>query len=204
MRFCSDRTVADCFSARQIADALSGISAPLSPTLNRVDYLTVDQFGRLVGLQVGICERFQRLSDTVRGGQFDGPRRPYPAPVGNPYFKVVHREQSDTSVDFTAFADVMPVIRVEQFVQAFSRVHFDAFHGRIRSDLVFEAGGDCEAPTAFVAPETANLTVAHHPFVYIGVDFGVAVRRFQPCSAPSASLTVNWFHASPPGTPCGT
>lgn len=172
--------------------------------LDRVDYPAVDQFGRLVGLQVGIRRRFYRPSNTIRGGQFDDPRRPYPVPAGNPYFKIVHREQSDTSVDFTAFADVMPVIRVEQFVQAFSRVHFDTFHRRIRSDLVFEAGGDCKAPTAFVAPETANLTVAHHPFVYIGVDFGVAVRRFPPCSAPSTGLTVDWFHASPPSALCGT
>lgn len=110
--------------------------------LDRVDYLAVDQFGRLVGLQVGVRGRFHCLSDTVRGGQFDNPRRPYPAPTGNPYLKIIHREQPDTPVDFTAFADVMPAIRIEQFVQAFSRVHFDMFHGRIRSNLVFKAGGD--------------------------------------------------------------
>ena len=109
--------------------------------LDRVDYPAVGQFGRLVGFQVGIHGRFHRFHDAVRGGQFDGPRRPYPALAGNPYLNVVHREQPDTPVDFPAFADVMLAIRVEQFVQAFSRVHFGTFHRRIRSDLVFEAGG---------------------------------------------------------------
>ena len=73
----------------------------------------------------------------------------------------------------------MPAIRVEQFVQTFPRVHFGTFHRRIRPDLVFDARGDCEVPTAFVASETAGLAVLHHPFIQVGVDFDVAVRTTQ-------------------------